>query len=175
MLIFILFAVASAQVCTSQETLISASYAACLDLPRCMDAFFMTPRHRMIEQLSFNDLILRVIDSAAPLTYVEICATNETFAVWTYGTLQLQHFCRDNEVWDVRYKSCVCRHDKICIDEAGGTINYGNIIANIFITTVAIGLLMLFNQLAKEAKGINQTYRKASSRATTDMRNFTKT
>jgi len=173
MLIFILLAVASAQVCTSQAGLISASYEACLDLPRCMDAFFMTPRHRMVEQLSFNDLIVRVIDSVAPLTYVEICATNETFAVWTYGTLQLQHFCRDNEVWDVRYKSCICRHDKICVDEAGGTINYSNIISNIFIAIVAIGLLMMFSQLAGESKKINQTYRSASSN-TTELRNFTK-
>lgn len=174
MLILVLLAVASAQVCTSRDTLISASYDACLTLPRCMDAFFMTPRHRMVEQLGFKDLIVRVLDNAAPLTYVEICASNESFAVWTYGTLQLQHFCRDNEVWDVRYKSCVCRHDKICVDEAGGTTNYTKVLVAIFITIVTIAWLMGGSQLGKEAKQINKTYRSVNHSSTTELRNFTK-
>jgi hypothetical protein len=158
MLILLFVAVAYAQLCTSQDSLIAESYIACLELPKCMDAFFLTPRHRAIEQIAFKDLIVRVIDNAAPLTYVEICANNESFAVWCYGTLQLQHFCRDNEVWDIRYKSCICRHDKICQDEASGTINYSNTITAALLAIVAIAIIMVCSQLLKETKGINQTY-----------------
>jgi hypothetical protein len=157
MLILLFIATACAQLCTSQAGLIAESYTACLELPKCMDAFFLTPRHRGIEQIAFNDLIVRVIDNAAPLTYVEICANNESFAVWCYGTLQLQHFCRDNEVWDIRYKSCICRHDKICQDEASGTINYSNTITAAVLAIVVIAIIMVCSQLLKETKGINKS------------------
>jgi len=163
MLILILLATAYAQICTSQESLIAESYTACLELPKCMDAFFLTPRHRVIEQLAFKDLIARVIDNAAPLTYLDICANNQSFAVWCYGTLQLQHFCRDNEVWDVRYKSCICRHDKFCEDEAAGTINYSGTIAAAIISIAVIAGIMVCSQLLKETKGINKTYQSARS------------
>lgn len=161
MLILLFIAAAYAQLCTSQDSLIAESYTACLELPKCMDAFFLTPRHRAIEQIAFKDLMVRVIDNAAPLTYVEICANNESFAVWCYGTLQLQHFCRDNEVWDIRYKSCICRHDKICQDEASGTINYSNTITAAVLAIVVIAIIMVCSQLLKETKGINKTYQSA--------------
>lgn len=157
---------AHAQVCTSQDTLIAQSYAACLTLPKCMDAFYMTPKHRIIEQVAFNDLIVHVIDAAAPLTYVEICANNQSFQVWCYGTLQLQHFCRDNEIWDVKYKSCVCRHDKICIDEAAGTINYGDVIIAVLIAIAIVAVLMVCSQLLKETKEIGRAYKSMAHPAT---------
>ena len=171
MLLLLFLAVVSAQPCSSTATLISASYEACLELPNCMDAFYLTPRHRYIEQVAFNDLMLRVLNNAAPLTYVEICANNETFAVWTYGTLQLQHFCRDNEVWDTKYKSCICRHDKICIDEAGGTISYSNTLTAIFIAIAVVGVIMVCSQLLKETKKINEAYQKTATASEISLKN----
>jgi hypothetical protein len=125
-----------------------------------MDAFYLTPRHRHVEQIAFSDLIVRVIDGAAPLTYVEICANNQSFQVWAYGTLQLQHFCRDNEVWDVKYKSCICRHDKMCADIAAGTTSYTDVIIAVLIAIAVVAILMVCSQLLKETKEISQTYKK---------------
>lgn len=174
MLILLLVTAVSAQLCTSQASLIAESYAACLTLPKCMDAFFLTPRHRMIEQVAFNDLMVRVLENAAPLTYVEICANNETFAVWSYGTLQLQHFCRDNEVWDIRYKSCICRHDKICIDEAGGTINWNSVNTAVLVAIVVVILTMVCSLMIKEGRNLNKSYQAAAGKIHTVAMNFHK-
>ena len=172
MLILLLVTTVYAQLCTSQASLISESYAACLTLPKCMDAFFLTPRHRMIEQVAFNDLMLRVLENSAPLTYVEICANNESFAVWSLGTLQLQHFCRDNEVWDIRYKSCICRHDKICVDEAGGTINWNGVSTAILVAIIVIIFTMACSMLAKEGKALNKSYQAAATKPHTVPINY---
>jgi hypothetical protein len=129
-----------------------------------MDAFFLTPKHRAIEQVVFDTLIQYVLIAASPLDWTVICANNESFTVWVEGTLQLQHFCRDNEVWDLKYKSCVCRHDKTCWDSANGTVNYGNIIAAICIAVALMALILVNKQLLTETKGNNTAYKKLPSR-----------
>lgn len=157
--LLLLYSVA-AQPCTTQADMIAASYTACLTLPNCMDAFYLTPRHRVVEQVLFDILILRVLDNAAPLNYTIICANNESFSVWVYGTLQLQHFCKDNEVWDMKYKSCICRHDKLCIDEAAGTINYSNIIGAVVVAIALMTTLLFCSRLLTETKENSRQYKR---------------
>jgi hypothetical protein len=104
----------AAPTCTTLEELETDSYTACILLPNCRDAFYLSEAPSSYEKKRFKILFgILWEESNPPLTVTMICSTDDTFTLWL-ELLSQQHFCRDNEIYTEWSGTCVCRTDKHC-------------------------------------------------------------
>lgn len=109
--------------CNSTETLIAESFDACLEIPQCMDAFYLTPSCPSWERRRFNLLMGILLNKLSPLNYTTICNCTEAFDVWVV-LMSNWDFCAKNEIWSETSDDCTCRRDKNCDPKMNGTLGY---------------------------------------------------
>lgn len=114
MLLIFLTLLAISSACTTLDELSDLSYADCLLLPECRDAFYLSTAPPTYEQERFRVLfgiLWHELDGA--LTFTQICNTTDSFAVWMQ-LLSFYEFCDENEIYTEWAGGCVCESSKHC-------------------------------------------------------------
>jgi len=111
-----------------------------MEIPTCMDSFYLTHACPSWERRRFNLLIGILLAKVAPLDYTTICNCTEAFDVWT-TLLSNWDFCAKNEIWSETSDDCICRRDKNCDPKMNGTVGYNLVAEWIVVVLLSISFL----------------------------------